>query len=139
MDSAPRSQVTASRGHAISATGGPFFVDDAFVDIEDAHPHGRLAFGAHMLGFPISGEVVEPALIGSAAAIVNGVCFIIDGVLEVVPGYSLADAPDLADFQSALWLMPAVLVVGGLVAMLLKERTSPVEAEAAAEPEPATV
>ena len=32
----PPSSVTAVRGHAISFTGDPFFVEDAFVDIEDA-------------------------------------------------------------------------------------------------------
>jgi uncharacterized membrane-anchored protein YitT (DUF2179 family) len=89
--------------------------------------------GTHMLGFTISGEVVRPALIGSAAAIVNGICFIIGGVLEAVPGYNLPDAPDLADYQSALWLMPAVLLVGAVFALLLKERKPPVP-EAAAEP-----
>ncbi len=44
--------------------------------------------GTHMLGFTISGESVRPALIGSAAAIVNGICFIVGGVLEAVPGWA---------------------------------------------------
>jgi hypothetical protein len=76
---------------------------------------------AHMLGFTIAGESVTPAMIGSASAIVNGICFIIGGVLEAVPGKLLPASPDLDDYQSALWVMPVVLVAGAVCAILIKE------------------
>lgn len=77
--------------------------------------------GTHMLGFTIAGESVPPALIGSASAIVNGVCFIVGGILEAVPGWGLSGTPDLGDYQSVLWIMPAVLVLGALAALALRE------------------
>ncbi|WP_141014312.1 MFS transporter [Nocardioides sambongensis] len=77
--------------------------------------------GTHMLGFTIAGESVTPAMIGSASAIVNGICFIIGGVLEAVPGKLLPASPDLADYRSALWIMPVVLVAGAVCALLIKE------------------
>lgn len=78
--------------------------------------------GTHMLGFTIAGESVSPALIGSASAIVNGVCFIVGGVLEAIPGQSLPDVADLSDYRHALWIMPVVLVLGTLCALALRER-----------------
>ncbi len=77
--------------------------------------------GTHMLGFTIAGEAVPPALIGSASAIVNGICFIVGGILEAVPGWGLPDAAKLAGYQEVLWIMPAVLVLGALAALALKE------------------
>jgi MFS family permease len=83
---------------------------------------GLLA-GTHMLGFTIAGESVTPNLIGSSAAIVNGVCFIIGGILEAVPGRLLpAENPNLSDYQGALWIMPVVLVIGAICALGLRER-----------------
>jgi MFS family permease len=82
---------------------------------------GLLA-GTHMLGFTIAGESVSPILIGSASAVVNGICFIIGGVLEAVPGWVLPDTPDLSDYRKALWLMPAVLLLGAVAALGLKDR-----------------
>jgi Na+/melibiose symporter-like transporter len=78
--------------------------------------------GTHMLGFTIAGESVAAVLIGSASAIVNGVCFIVGGILEAVPGWGLPDVPRLADFQHTLWIMPAVLGIGVIAALCLKER-----------------
>ncbi|TQM57869.1 MFS transporter [Humibacillus xanthopallidus] len=79
--------------------------------------------GTHMLGFTIAGESVSPNLIGSASAIVNGVCFIIGGILEAVPGKLLpAGTPTLSDYQGALWIMPVVLLLGAGAALALKER-----------------
>jgi len=88
--------------------------------------------GTHMLGFTIAGESVAPALIGSASAIVNGICFIVGGVLEAVPGWGLSDTPDLSDFRSVLWIMPAVLLVGAVAALALRERSPDSAAEAPA-------
>jgi MFS family permease len=76
--------------------------------------------GAHMLGFTIAGESVPPNLIGSASAVVNGVCFIVGGALVAVPGYLLPARPLLSDYQSTLWVMPSVLLVGSLCALALK-------------------
>ncbi|MFJ7418880.1 MFS transporter [Streptomyces uncialis] len=77
--------------------------------------------GAHMLGFTVAGESVPGALVGSSAAIVNGVCFIIGGVLQAVPGRLLPDSPDLADYGHALLMMPILLVLGALAGLFLKE------------------
>jgi MFS family permease len=86
--------------------------------------------GAHMLGFTIAGEAVDGGLVGSASAIVNGVCFIIGGLLTSIPSALLPEQPTLADFQSALWLMPAIVVVGALAALVMPEKRvgSPVAA-----------
>ena len=73
--------------------------------------------GTHMLGFTIAGESVPPTLIGSASAIVNGCCFIVGGLLVAIPGYSLPDAPTLADFRSALWIIPSTLLLGAVCAL----------------------
>jgi len=75
--------------------------------------------GTHMLGFTIAGESVSPTLIGSPSAIVNGCCFIVGGLLVAIPSYHLPDAPTLADFRSALWIMPVTLLVGALCTLRL--------------------
>jgi MFS family permease len=80
--------------------------------------------GAHMLGFTIAGEAVSGELIGSASAIVNGVCFIIGGLLTSIPSALLPQDPTLADFQAALWLIPAVVVVGAIAALVMPEKTA---------------
>ncbi len=77
--------------------------------------------GTHMLGFTIAGESVSGNLIGSASAIVNGICFVVGGILQAVPGSLLPGSPDLGDFQSALWIMPAILILGVLAALAMKE------------------
>ncbi|MGN6425723.1 MAG: MFS transporter [Leifsonia sp.] len=81
--------------------------------------------GAQMLGFTVAGESVAVGLIGSASAIVNGCCFIVSGLLTSIPSAFLPDAPDLADYRSVLWLMPAVLAGGVLASLLLRERPVP--------------
>jgi len=81
--------------------------------------------GVQMLGFTIAGEAVPGGLIGSASAIVNGVCFLVGGLLISIPSALLSDAPDLATYQSALWLMPAVIVIGFVAAATLREPHRP--------------
>jgi MFS family permease len=53
------------------------------------------AFGAgaaaHILAFTMAGDIVEPAQIGTSAALVNGAMFVVGGVLIARPG-SLASA-----------------------------------------------
>lgn len=78
--------------------------------------------GGHMLGFTIAGEVVPGNLVGSASAIVNGICFIIGGLLQSIPSQLLPDDADLADFQAALWLIPAVVLVGAVAAIIIPEK-----------------
>jgi MFS family permease len=94
--------------------------------------------GTHMLGFTIAGESVERGLIGSASAIVNGVCFIVGGLLVAIPGYSLSDTPDLSDYEASLWIMPVVLALGALAALALKDEI-PAGRTAAANAAPAVV
>ncbi|MER6387075.1 MFS transporter [Streptomyces sp. NPDC001523] len=77
--------------------------------------------GAHMLGFTVAGESVPGALVGSSAAIVNGICFIIGGVLQAVPGRLLPDAPDLADYGHALLMMPILLLLGAVAGFFIKD------------------
>ncbi|MER6912788.1 MFS transporter [Streptomyces sp. NPDC000594] len=77
--------------------------------------------GAHMLGFTVAGESVPRALVGSSAAIVNGICFIVGGILQAVPGRLLPDVPDLADYGHALLMMPILLVLGALAGFFIKE------------------
>ena len=52
-------------------------------------------------------------------AAVNGVCFIVGGILESVPSYLLPQHPDITDYHNALWIMPAVLVFGVVCTLLL--------------------
>lgn len=78
--------------------------------------------GAQMLGFTVAGESVDGSLIGSASAIVNGFCFIVSGLLTSIPTAFLPETPNLDDYRSVLWLMPAVLAVGVVASLLLRER-----------------
>ena len=48
--------------------------------------------------------------------------FIIGGLLQSIPSQLLPDDADLADFQSALWLIPVVVVVGAVAALVLPEK-----------------
>ncbi|MFF3018240.1 hypothetical protein [Streptomyces sp. NPDC057939] len=79
--------------------------------------------GAHMLGFTVPGR-----LVGSSAAIVNGVCFIIGGLLQAIPGKLLPDSPNLTDYGHALLIMPILLVLGALAGLFGPgERDEPVD------------
>ncbi|MFF2371160.1 MFS transporter [Agromyces sp. NPDC058110] len=78
--------------------------------------------GGHMLGFTIAGEVVPGRLVGSASAIVNGICFIVGGLLQSIPSQLLPDDADLADFQTALWLIPVVVVIGAIASLFISEK-----------------
>ncbi|MFE9792789.1 MFS transporter [Streptomyces goshikiensis] len=77
--------------------------------------------GAHMLGFTVAGESVPGRLVGSSAAIVNGICFIIGGLLQAVPGKLLPQSPALADYGHALLIMPILLVLGALAGVFIKD------------------
>jgi hypothetical protein len=70
-------------------------------------------------------QLAAPRAGGQAAGvteIVNGICWIMGGILEAVPGWGPPDVPRPADFQNTLGIMPAVLGIGALAALALKER-----------------
>jgi hypothetical protein len=73
-----------------------------------------------MLGFTVGGESVPGSLVGSASAIVNGICFIIGGLMAL-PGWALVETPDLADYQCVLWVIPGALAVGAFVGLMLRD------------------
>ena len=76
--------------------------------------------GVQMLGFTVAGESVTGNLIGSASAIVNGICFMVGGLLTSIPSSLMPAEPELADYQAALWMMPVVLMFGVCAALLLR-------------------
>jgi len=78
--------------------------------------------GVQMLGFTVAGESIAASLIGSASAVVNGFCFLIGGLLTSIPSSLMPAEPALADYQAALWLMPAVLLGGVVAASALRRR-----------------
>jgi hypothetical protein len=77
--------------------------------------------GAHVLGFTVAGESVSGALAGTSAAIVNGVGFVAAGLLFILPGKLLPGRPGLADFGSALLIMPILLAAGAVAAFFIRE------------------
>ena len=98
-----------------------------------------LMAGASMLPFTIAAELVSPKLIGTSAALVNATQFVIGGIMMAVPGRvldgaglisrirekSLAQldtAPSVVvDFQWALSIMPATLIIGLFLCFFIKE------------------
>lgn len=98
---------------------------------------------AEMLAFTIAGEAVPGRLIGSSAAVVNAVMFIVGGLLTSVPASFLPDvkSPTPDEFANALWLIWAVLVVGAVAVLFISGKSHP-QAMAAAgshsDPAPAT-
>jgi MFS family permease len=90
------------------------------------------AFGlggaAHVLAFSTAADVVAPGNIGTSAAIVNGLMFLVGGVMIARPGVRVGWgvesglAPrslELARF--AAWPLVAALIVAFAVALLMKE------------------
>lgn len=77
---------------------------------------------AEMLAFTIAGEAVPGSLIGSSAAVVNAVMFIVGGLLTSIPASFLPNVanPTVGDFGKALWLMWAVLIVGAVAILFIK-------------------
>ncbi|MFD5934102.1 hypothetical protein [Streptomyces sp. NPDC060333] len=98
----------------------PPLLSSTFRDLGRCFRNGLFA-GAHVLGFTVAGESVPGSLVGSSAAIVNGICFIIGGVLQAVPGLLPPDAPDLADYGHALLMMPILLLLGAIAGFFIKD------------------
>lgn len=106
--------------------------------------------GGSMLNFPIGAELVRPSLIGTSAAVVNAVQFIVGGLIMAIPGrvlsgtgliahfaeIEMSEAPTVSDYQWALLVIPLVLLMALLLFMFLKE-TYPSEEELLAEEAPA--
>lgn len=76
----------------------------------------------HMLGFTVAGESVTPNLIGTSASFVNGVCFIVGGIFVAVPSDFIPSQATLANYQSVLWIMPAMLMVAAFAGLGIRSR-----------------
>ena len=91
--------------------------------------------GGSMLNFPIGADLVKPALIGTSAAIVNAVQFIVGGLIMVIPGRVLSGTgliarvaeiegsviPTVSDYQWAMAILPITLFIALLLFYFLKE------------------
>ena len=96
--------------------------------------------GGSMLNFPIGADLVKPALIGTSAAIVNAVQFIVGGLIMVIPGRVLSGSGLIArvaeiegtgiatvsDYQWAISILPIALFIALILFYFLKE-TYPTE------------
>lgn len=81
-----------------------------------------LCNAGHMLNFTAAADNVPPRLIGTSASIVNGSMFVFGGILMGLPGKLLAGTQEaLADYQHAMLVPIAALVLALLVALLIKE------------------
>ena len=90
------------------------------------------AFGAgnaaHMLAFSTAADVVKPSQIGTSAAIVNGIMFIVGGIMISRPGVRIGWALDagiepksLDLAQYAAWPLMAALIVALILAFVIRE------------------
>jgi MFS family permease len=90
------------------------------------------AFGAgnaaHMLAFSTAADVVKPSQIGTSAAIVNGIMFIVGGIMISRPGVRIGlgietgiEPKSLALAQYAAWPLMVAIVVALAVACIMRE------------------
>lgn len=90
------------------------------------------AFGfgnaAHMLAFSTAADVVKPSQIGTSAAIVNGIMFIVGGIMISRPGMRIGwgleagmEPKSLALAQHALLPLMAAVVVALVLAFMMRE------------------
>jgi MFS family permease len=93
--------------------------------------------GASMLNFPIGAELVKPELIGTSAAVVNAVQFIVGGIIMAIPGNVLSGSGLIArvaetrgvtqgsgsveEYQWAMVINPLILALALLLFMFLRE------------------
>jgi MFS family permease len=86
------------------------------------------ANASHMLAFSTAADVVQPSQIGTSAAIVNGIMFIVGGILISRPGVRIGlgleagitpASLELAQYASVPLI--AALVVASLVSFFMKE------------------
>jgi sulfite exporter TauE/SafE len=90
------------------------------------------AFGmgnaVHMLAFSTAGDVVKPSQIGTSAAIVNGIMFIVGGIMISRPGMRIGlaleagiEPKSLELAQYAAWPLMAAILVALVVASVMRE------------------
>jgi MFS family permease len=93
------------------------------------------AAGASMLNFPIGAELVKPSLIGTSAAVVNAVQFIVGGIIMAIPGRVLSgngliarvaqmdgeSAGTVSDYQWAMVINPLILGLALVLFLFLRE------------------
>lgn len=94
--------------------------------------------GGSMLNFAIGADLVKPSLIGTSAAVVNAVQFIVGGIIMAIPGQVLSGAGPIArianidpervavnltitDYQWALGIIPLALCAGLFLFIFLSE------------------
>jgi cyanate permease len=89
------------------------------------------ANAAHMLAFSTAADVVEPRQIGTSAAIVNGIMFILGGILISRPGFRIGVGLDAGMEPASLEIaqyasVPLVIAcVASLVIALFMKETYP--------------
>lgn len=86
------------------------------------------ANAAHMLAFSTAADVVEPSKIGTSAAIVNGIMFIVGGIMIARPGVRIGRAVEkgleggsLELAQYAAVPLVATLAIALVIAFAMKE------------------
>jgi MFS family permease len=90
------------------------------------------AFGAgnaaHMLAFSTAADVVQPSQIGTSAAIVNGIMFIVGGIMISRPGVRIGlgiesgiEPRSLEIAQYAAWPLMVAIVVALAIAFVMRE------------------
>jgi MFS family permease len=86
------------------------------------------ANAAHMLAFSTAADVVQPSQIGTSAAIVNGIMFIVGGIMISRPGVRIgigleeglqARSLELAEF--AAWPLMIAIIVALPIALFMRE------------------
>jgi MFS family permease len=86
------------------------------------------ANAAHMLAFSTAADVVQPSQIGTSAAIVNGIMFIVGGIMISRPGARIGlgleeglHARSLELAQFAAWPLMVAILLALPVALVLRE------------------
>ena len=80
------------------------------------------ANAGHMLNFTSAGDIVPPRLIGTSASIVNGMMFVLGGILMGLPGKLLSGTQGLLpDYQHAMSLCLVALAIAFGISFLIKE------------------
>ena len=107
--------------------------------------------GGSMLNFPIGADLVRPALIGTSAAVVNAVQFIVGGVIMAIPGRVLSGTGliarlaemegtaegTVADYQWAMLIIPLALGFALFLFLFLRETYPDADEELAVATQPA--
>jgi MFS family permease len=93
------------------------------------------ANASHMLAFSTAADVVQPTQIGTSAAIVNGIMFILGGILISRPGARIGigleqgiEAGTLEAAQFAGWPLLVALIIALVIAVLMRETYPPKQA-----------